>query len=140
MHPPLFVYGSLRPGLGHRLARWLEQRGRPLSPACYQGRLYDLGAYPGTVASRDAGDSVLGELFLVREPDAVLARLDAYEGCLLRPPLFRRSLALVTDHNGQTLEAWIYLYARSVARARLIVSGDYIHRCSPSVAEGARSC
>lgn len=75
----LFVYGTLRRGLGHPMARWLLAHAAYVGPATVTGQLYDLGPYPGAVLAR--GGRVVGEVYRLRHGSPVLAALDAYEGC-----------------------------------------------------------
>lgn len=117
--PRLFVYGTLRRGAS---AASLMDGAAHLGAARFRGRLYDLGAHPGAVASDDPDDVVHGELFAFppREADACLARLDRYEG-----PAFRRERVRVVLAAGGLQESWIYLYAGELTGLPLIASGDY---------------
>src|SRR3982074_1436456 len=91
----LFVYGTLRKDydlkLKNKVADDLEYIGR----ARIGASLYDLGRYPGAVKNKSAvrnkpvrnkvaksrdGDEVIGDVFLVSNPDRVLKILDKYEG------------------------------------------------------------
>ena len=85
------------------------------------GRLYDFGQYPGAVASDQPAESVLGEIFYLNNPGALLAVLDEYEG-----PEFERSLVSATHHQGHAMNCWIYWYVGS-APGRLIPSGDWLN-------------
>ena len=136
-HPPrctpvtlLFVYGTLRGQLRHFLPPTLHQAVRRLGPACYRGRLYDLGTYPGVVPDPD--HLVRGELYALRRTDAsrIFAYLDAYEGCDPQHPEageYRRVQDTVALSEGRTLSAWLYLYNGDLSRARPIPSGDWLH-------------
>jgi gamma-glutamylcyclotransferase (GGCT)/AIG2-like uncharacterized protein YtfP len=124
----LFVYGTLRRASKHPMAHYLDRHARWLGPATVPGRLYDLGPYPGVLPAADAGDQVHGDLCEMNEPDAVLARLDEYEGCPLgqpEPGLFERALATVTTEAGDSLQAWLYYYRRPVREEQRIESGIY---------------
>src|SRR5690349_4472812 len=74
----LFVYGTLVPGGKWHdvVAPWVAGS----RTAQVRGRLYDTGAgYPA--ARFDAGDrDVHGVVLRLRDPDAALAHLDAFEG------------------------------------------------------------
>jgi len=116
----VFVYGSLRRGgAAHGRLRGAEL----IAPARYQGRLYDLGEYPGAVPSADAGDAVHGELYRLPAvgAEALLARLDRYEG-----PEYRRERARVgLEARGEARECWIYLYRGDLDGRRRVASGDW---------------
>jgi gamma-glutamylcyclotransferase (GGCT)/AIG2-like uncharacterized protein YtfP len=117
----LFVYGTLRRGAPmHGL---LEPGARFVGPARFRGRLYDLGAFPGVVASRRAADVVHGELFELTGPDpeAALDALDRYEG-----RFFHRVEVDVETAERGVERAWIYLYRGELARSRRIASGDFL--------------
>jgi len=118
----LFVYGTLRRGFENEFAKLLTERGQCIGEARVPGRLYDFGQYPGAVASDQPGESVLGEIFYLKNPGAVLAALDEYEG-----PDFERSPASATHHQGHAMNCWIYWYVGSAA-GRLIASGDWLTR------------
>ena len=47
----LFVYGTLRKAASHPLHRTLAREARYAGTATFQGRLDDLGRYPGVVVS-----------------------------------------------------------------------------------------
>jgi gamma-glutamylcyclotransferase (GGCT)/AIG2-like uncharacterized protein YtfP len=111
----LFVYGTLmRGGNLHHLLR-------PQDGAIYvgegkiRGLLYGFrGAnYPGAVATREPGRFVHGELYSLSEANALLERLDRYEGC--DEGLFVRQDVQVL--GGKRLRAWAYFYARPLASA-----------------------
>ena len=108
----LFVYGTLRRGAAHPMHRWLESA-EYLGTGRFRGRLYDVGSYPAAVASDDPADAVLGEVYRLREPAAILAELDRYEGCTPTDPApheYRRAAADIRLEAGPTVSAQIYLY------------------------------
>ena len=51
----LFVYGTLRRGFRHLMADLLAEQAEFVGEGVFQGRLYDLGSYPGVTASNHAG-------------------------------------------------------------------------------------
>ena len=62
MNHHLFIYGSLIAGaLEKRAQRILKKHCETLGPATVQGKLYDLGLYPGAIASFRKADKVYGE-------------------------------------------------------------------------------
>ena len=124
----LFVYGTLRrsaDGLTHRLLGAAEFIGT----GRYQGILYDLGNYPGAVASDDPDDIVYGEVYRLRDPASILAGLDEYEGCgetVSTPPEYERAVARILLASDAVIHAYLYLYRRPCGGLRRIVSGDYL--------------
>ncbi len=122
----LFVYGSLRPGSPHPMARWLARRSRLLGPAWLPGRLYALPGYPALVDA--SGARVRGELLALARPLAVLAELDRYEaaGPAVPNPEFRRVPRPVQAEGLGEVTAWVYLYARPVAGLRPLVTQEWL--------------
>jgi gamma-glutamylcyclotransferase (GGCT)/AIG2-like uncharacterized protein YtfP len=117
----LFIYGTLHPD---RAPAAIAPTARLLKPfdggstrATIQARLYDLGAYPGVVLSDDLADTVSGELFILPDEPAILARLDDYEDFRPADPVgslfFRRQvLATLQDgvNAGKEIACWVYTY------------------------------
>jgi gamma-glutamylcyclotransferase (GGCT)/AIG2-like uncharacterized protein YtfP len=117
----LFVYGTLRSQINDPLHRLLEKDAILVGTGIFQGKLYDLGRYPGAIASRGSTDRVIGEIYRFSEPQRAFEILDEYEG-----HRFRRKRVTITQEDGKVITSWIYLYARSVKRRPLIPSGDYV--------------
>ena len=93
------------------------------------GQLYDLGEYPGAIVGENFETWVMGEIYELSEPRAVLEVLDVYEGFVpgeLEASLFARLKAPVLLSDGQQLECWLYAYNDWVSTGRLIESGDYV--------------
>jgi gamma-glutamylcyclotransferase (GGCT)/AIG2-like uncharacterized protein YtfP len=113
--PLLFAYGTLRDAL----QRDMILRGAPtreVGPATTPGVLYDLGNYPGLVDGAP-GERVPGVLVELAD-EAALARLDTYED--VDAGLFVRRRATVHLDAGGDVEAWVYVYNRSVRGRRRI--------------------
>jgi len=117
----LFVYGTLRKDASHPLQRTLAREARYAGRAYFQGRLYDLGRYPGAVVSSNRTDRVYGEIYRLRRAAAVFECLDRYEG-----DLFKRRRMPVSVGTGKKISAWVYLYRVRVKAAQRIRSGDYL--------------
>ena len=117
----LFVYGTLRSQMNDPLHRLLEKHAVLLGTGSFQGRLYDLGRYPGAIPSRGKSDRVLGEIYRFSESQRALEILDEYEG-----HRFKRKRATIIQESGRSLPCWIYLYTRPVRHHLRISSGDYI--------------
>lgn len=125
----LFVYGTLMRG-GLRQDLMAEAGVRLLAEGTIQGRLYDLGQYPGAKPSTNSDDLVRGEVHRLIDPARALAILDRYEGCFPGLPArseFVRGVVRVTLNEGGQRPAWAYFYNRPVDESRRIPSGDYRH-------------
>jgi gamma-glutamylcyclotransferase (GGCT)/AIG2-like uncharacterized protein YtfP len=116
----LFVYGTLRSQMNDPLHRLLEQQAVQVGFGTFRGKLFDLGRYPGAVPSHVSTDRVIGEVYRLSAPQAVLRILDQYEG-----HRFRRKPVSIALESGSTVTCWIYLYQGSVKHRKLIPSGDY---------------
>lgn len=126
----LFVYGTLLPGLAPPLICEVVDRLEVVGPATLGGRLYNLGSYPGCVLDQ-ACDSLVHGMILAIPDQAVLQRLDWYEGFVANDAqgsLFLRVPARATLMDGSFLDVWVYVYNREVKDARLIEDGRYHRR------------
>lgn len=122
----LFVYGTLRPGFDGPMVAWLRGVARPAGAGQARGRLYRVDGYPGFVPGE--GGAVLGDLFALPDPGAILARLDEHEQCSAdwpEPHEYRRVVLSVETPDGP-VRAWVYAYAHDVAGLLPIPGGDYL--------------
>ncbi|WJR77465.1 gamma-glutamylcyclotransferase family protein [Bradyrhizobium sp. NP1] len=125
----LFVYGTLMRGFDHPMARLLSANAEYLGEARCRGRLYLVKHYPGLVPSENADDLVFGELYRLRERDALLAEFDMYEACgegFPAPTEYVREMLGVTLGDGSAGEAWTYLYNWPVSGLPRIESGRFL--------------
>jgi len=126
----LFVYGSLRAGAGHRMGDFLRQHARSLGQAhLAKAALYRVGRYPGLVVGAGASGQVVGEVYELADPEAVLSALDRYEGCRPLAPTkseFVRKPRTVRLGRRRAARAWVYEYNRATTGLPLIASGDYL--------------
>ena len=123
----LFVYGTLRRCSMGDMYRLLAGHADFIDDASYQGRLYRVDDYPGAVASDDANDRVIGEVYALREPAKILPILDDYEGCGPRSAEYKRMRQSVLLDSGDELTAWVYIYQHPTHELVHIVSGDFLH-------------
>jgi len=133
MSERLFVYGTLRKDSANSMHRMLERDASFVARARTRGHLYDLGEYPGLVAS-DADTWVYGDVYELADPSATLARLDDYEGCGsndAKPHEYERVRCEVVMDTGGRETAWVYIYRGTLAGKREIRSGDYLRRPDP---------
>jgi gamma-glutamylcyclotransferase (GGCT)/AIG2-like uncharacterized protein YtfP len=117
----LFVYGTLCQRIKHPLSHLLVHHGIFVGKGLFQGKLYDLGRYPGAVSSRKKSDFVTGEIYRLENPKQVFHILDEYEG-----PRFKRTQVTIFFGEDSRLLCWIYLYTHSISGRRIISSGDYV--------------
>lgn len=128
----LFVYGTLMaaaPGAMGRAQRdRLARESRLFGAASLAGRLVDLGRYPGLVEALRPGDVVRGEVVVLAHAERSLRWLDAYEGIVPgeheHNEYVRERREVVLD-SGETVVAWVYIYSRPIAGARVIEGGDW---------------
>jgi pyruvate carboxylase len=124
----LFVYGTLRSDCGAAFGEVMRSQFQLVGRATTQGRLYNLGHYPGMILSASAADIVTGELYRLTGSAEAMAILDRYEESAMSPDSgaeYYRTRRNVLQADGNTLEAWIYIYNRPVDEAGCIPSGDY---------------
>lgn len=125
----VFVYGTLRRGWSHPMAKFLADRARFLGEGTVRGTLVNLGSYPGL--SIPGETAVRGDLYEFPAESASdgIARLDAYEGCSPGDPLpheYRKATVDVLLADGTTRPASVYLLNSSPAPFETIDSGDYL--------------
>jgi gamma-glutamylcyclotransferase (GGCT)/AIG2-like uncharacterized protein YtfP len=127
----LFVYGTLMRGFDHPMARLLSANADFLGEATCRGRLYLVKHYPGLVLSDDPANIVSGELYRLREPDALLREFDMYEACgegFPPPTEYVRQMLEVTLGDGAPGEAWTYIYNWPVEKLPRIESGRFLEK------------
>ena len=129
MTSTLFVYGTLRKDARNSMYQLLMHQATFVGCAWVQGRLFNLGEYPGLVPSFDSGSWVQGEVYALDNPLQTLSRLDEYEGCAPSDPEpheFERVELDVVMKSGKRENAWAYVYKGSTMNKREILTGDYL--------------
>lgn len=129
----LFVYGTLRSIFGGPMHRELVGRAHATGTGWVTGKLFDTGRYPAAVLTASPDERVHGELYTIKPEltSELLDLLDCYEGYYPESPersLFLRQRVQVTQENGETVPAWIYVYNGATDRLRRITSGNYAER------------
>ncbi|MDH5445309.1 MAG: gamma-glutamylcyclotransferase [Gammaproteobacteria bacterium] len=128
----LFIYGTLLSGYGHPMHEILGRYADLSGIGFINGKLYELGDYPGLVLSNNTSKVVWGEIYIIRENEELFRYLDEYEGCASHQPQpheYRRDLVTIHDSPEHSLLAWTYLYKHAVTDLSLIPGGDYLsHR------------
>jgi len=126
----LFVYGTLRTGVGNPLRKEIMYDVELVGPAVIRGKLYDIGRYPGAVPGSDKESrQIKGEVLKITHPKKVLRILDQYEGFDAEMPAkseFRRDLIPVRLPKGKEVMAWVYWYNLPVEGKRRIRNSDYL--------------
>jgi gamma-glutamylcyclotransferase (GGCT)/AIG2-like uncharacterized protein YtfP len=125
----LFVYGTLMRGFDHPMATLLSRSADYLGPVTCRGRLYLIKHYPGLVLSNDPTDIVFGELYRLRDRDALLGEFDMYEACgegFPEPTEYLRKMLQVAQEDGTASEAWTYVYNWPVTGLPHIASGKFL--------------
>jgi gamma-glutamylcyclotransferase (GGCT)/AIG2-like uncharacterized protein YtfP len=126
----LFVYGTLMRGSRSPYAKLLQARARFVGEAFTQGKLYNLGRFPGAVFDPKCRAKIYGEIFRLNGL-SLLDLLDAYEGCRAQDPLpqlFCREIIEASPAGGGTLSAWSYPFKGDVAGRAVIASGRFPSR------------
>ena len=127
----LFVYGTLMRGFDHPMAQLLSRSADFLGEATCRGRLYLIKHYPGLILSDGPADIVSGELYRLRDRDALLGELDIYEACgegFPEPTEYLRRMLAVTHADGSAGEAWTYVYNWPVTGLPHIASGKFLRK------------
>ncbi len=126
----LFVYGTLLPGLAPPIIADVVNQLRVIGDATVPGNLYDLGDYPGCTIDENCNSLIHGKLLEIPDP-AAIKRLDDYECCVAHDTagsLFLRKTCQAELPDGRSILAWVYVYNRDLASARLIQNGRYESR------------
>jgi gamma-glutamylcyclotransferase (GGCT)/AIG2-like uncharacterized protein YtfP len=132
----LFVYGTLMRDFDHPMAQLLSRSADFIGEARCAGRLYLVKHYPGLVLSDVSDDVVFGELYRLKQPEALLREFDMYEACgegFAEPTEYIRRMLPVTLVDGAaseplSAEAWTYLYNWPVAHLPRIASGRFMEK------------
>lgn len=127
----IFVYGTLRKAAARCMHRALSRHCTYVADGSMQGKLYEVGGYPGAVESGDRRDTVRGELYKIEDRERLFTLIDDYEECAKSYPqpqeYVRKKLTVTLDGGGSVL-AWVYLYNHDVSGLIRIESGDYVDR------------
>ena len=127
-HAYLFVYGSLLRSANGTLHPLLQAHAEFVADAILPGELYEIAGYPGAVPMPGNSTPIVGELYLIGDPEPLFRRLDDYEECSEAYPAPREYLRAqypVSCASGDSRLAWVYAYNRPTDSLQRIVSGDY---------------
>jgi gamma-glutamylcyclotransferase (GGCT)/AIG2-like uncharacterized protein YtfP len=127
MNNLLFIYGTLLND-NNDYGIYLKNNSFFYSHGKLQGKLYDVGEYPGAVLTDEKGSYIYGDVLEIIDPAEVLKIIDDYEGYgehQPQPNEFVRVLTEVETDAG-AVTCWLYLYNLPVSGLRLIEEGRYI--------------
>ena len=125
----IFVYGTLRKAFALAMYDKLLRCSEYYADGTMQGKLFDVGGYPGAIASSDPNEKVYGELYRILRRSRLMVLLDDYEECskrFARPHEYRRKHVPISFGKDRIVMAWVYMYNRDTARLKQICSGDYV--------------
>ncbi|MDP8269435.1 MAG: gamma-glutamylcyclotransferase family protein [Candidatus Tenebribacter davisii] len=121
----LFAYGTLQ--ANNEFDLFSNERRIVQQAKLKNAKIYDLGCYPGLKTQGDG--AVLGELHTYLDNDRfedILSQIDWIEGYQGRKTdLFRREVVGIELLNGERVDAFTYVYNRSMNAEQLIKSGQW---------------
>ena len=117
----IFVYGTLRNGYDLRVKNRVTKDMEFVGKAKVGAALYDLGKYPGAIKQKEKSE-VIGDVFLISNPEKVFMVLDKYEG-----NEFERKKEKVVLRSGKSVNAWIYWYNQKPEPGKKIRYKDYLN-------------
>ncbi|MCX6319503.1 MAG: gamma-glutamylcyclotransferase [Bacteroidetes bacterium] len=117
----LFVYGTLRRNYNLKLKDKVAASIKYVGQGKVAASLYDIGKYPGA-RKENSADEVVGDVFVVDDPEKVFKVLDKYEG-----NEFVREKNRVKLRSGKSLNAWIYWYGQKPVGKKRIPYKDYFN-------------
>lgn len=128
MNQYLFVYGTLRKDYDLKLKNRVSEDMQYVGQGKVGASLYDIGRYPGAVRS-SSGDEVVGDVFLMNDPERVLRILDKYEGITAdgRHSEFVRKRNRVRLRSGKQVNAWVYWYNFDLSKKVKIKQKNYLN-------------
>lgn len=124
----LFVYGTLRKDFGNELHKLITRNSEFIGMATYQGKMYNIGEYPGIIPSDDSSNKVIGELYKLTNSVRLIRILDEYEEYYPEneaESIFVRN-AITVSIDGTDYESYSYLYNCSTEGLPEITSGDFL--------------
>jgi len=130
-----FFYGTLQAEHLSEVAKRLLPKFKRVGAASVPGRIFAIKAphvtYPALIQAREGGPRVVGICYAMAESFTAedMNALDAFEEYYPAAPKdseYLRKPCLVTFENGETLDAWVYVYNFPVpSEAEPIPSGDF---------------
>lgn len=134
-HLPVFVYGTLRNGLGNYLSILNGNTLREEPAVLRDAEMRDGGGCP--FVNLTGSGQVTGEVMHLN-PDTIedtmrrLDRLESYRGPNNPSNMYERVQVVVTHPDGSSTEAWTYVTGRGFAEwtdeMPVVESGDWLNR------------
>ena len=125
----LFVYGTLRKAQDGGQHPFLRDQTIFIDQATLKGNLFHVAGYPAAIITPSyKSDQIHGEVYQLLKPALTLQILDNYEECSNRfpkPHEYRRIQQRVALETGESMQAWVYVYQRSITGLKGIENGDY---------------
>lgn len=118
----IFVYGTLRRGSRHPMARRLSAKARHVGEGRAPGTLYDMGWYPAAMFDAGSSTQIVGDVFSLPQGGRLLAEMDAYEE---GGPAYERIPLDVSLIGGGQLLVWTYAVLAPPS-SRVIPGGDFL--------------
>ncbi|MBS1524245.1 MAG: gamma-glutamylcyclotransferase [Bacteroidetes bacterium] len=127
MNDKLFVYGTLL-DRSNQYGVYLKDNSILCSKGKINGRLYDIGEYPGAVLTSEGEEYVYGLVFKLKDPEEALVVLDEYEGFGADQPQPNEFIRVLTRAETQSglVDCWIYVYNMPYQNLPRIASGNYL--------------
>jgi gamma-glutamylcyclotransferase (GGCT)/AIG2-like uncharacterized protein YtfP len=117
----LFVYGTLRNNYNLKLKDQVARDLHYVGKAKVDASLYDLGKYPGAIQEKN-NNEVVGDVFLIENPNRTFKILDKYEG-----NKFTRNKNRIRLRSGKLIDAWVYWYNQKPQAKQKIKYKDYLN-------------
>lgn len=118
--PYLFVYGSLKRDGEPAAHQALAEGAHFLREGSVAGRLYVAEGWPALRPGGE-GERVHGEAYELKDPAALLPKLDAWEG----PSYERRLVPVLFKDQGFEIECWAWFWTGPVDEASRIPNGRW---------------
>ena len=126
----IFVYGTLMEGLLQQVLPDVDRYIQKKRKGRINGRLFDLGDYPGAKPTTVKSKIVHGQIYELNPQfvNDILEKLDDYEEYDPQKKdesLYIRKLTPVIAEDGAISKAWVYWYNKSLYGMTEIQTGDY---------------
>jgi gamma-glutamylcyclotransferase (GGCT)/AIG2-like uncharacterized protein YtfP len=123
----LFVYGTLLQS-ENTFGHYVKNHSKYLTKGRFEGRLFNIGEYPGAVQEPGSDSFVLGSIVLLKNPEEALKVMDAYEGFGAEQPQPNEFIRceIEIESEVETIRCWTYLYNHPVEHLYQIEEGDYL--------------